>query len=91
MELVRDSYAVSKSTNGNKLMAIAWLTVPFGVILSLLSYVFVLSQKAARISKESTHAFMVLGTNLDIISLHNLFVLAPTCFEALGKSLRALL
>jgi hypothetical protein len=64
-EIVLDSHAISKSTHGSKLMTIAWLTVPFGVILSLLSYVSVLSQKAVRSSKESSHAFMVLGMRLE--------------------------
>jgi hypothetical protein len=66
-EIVLDSHAVSKSTNGSKLMTIAWLTVPIGVILSLLSYVSVLSQKAVRDSKESSHAFMVLGMGIDML------------------------
>eukprot|EP00250_Pteridium_aquilinum_P005018 c15182_g1_i1 orf=1020-2603(+) len=54
-------FKVAKSTKENQVMAVAWLTVPFGVILSGVSCALVLWQKQVNSSRESAHAFMVLG------------------------------
>lgn len=58
-------------------MAVAWLTVPFGVILSVVSCAIVLRQKGVSNSRESTHAFVVLGISCIIeIFSEPLYILA---------------
>lgn len=52
---------VSRSANGNQLIAMAWLTVPFGVILSVVTCTLVLWQQRLHISRESAHAYLILG------------------------------
>lgn len=51
----------SKSTEDRQFMAVAWLTVPFGVVLTVVTCAFVLNQKGVSKSRESAHAFVVLG------------------------------
>ncbi|KAI5062085.1 hypothetical protein GOP47_0022624 [Adiantum capillus-veneris] len=66
-----------KSTKQDQFMAIAWLTVPLGVMLSVLTCAVLLQKKGLNKSRESAHAFVVLGLSciMEILS-EPLYILA---------------
>ncbi|MCO5554002.1 hypothetical protein L7F22_007528 [Adiantum nelumboides] len=66
-----------KSTKQDNFMAVAWLTVPLGVMLSLVTCAILLQQKGLNKSRDSAHAFLVLGLSciVEILS-EPLYILA---------------